>query len=808
MPELLEEERLEATPTIGAANPGDEWERGTKILQYALTIALSAFLLFQVQMILGKFLLPLFGGTPAVWTTCLLCFQVLLLLGYSYGHVLGSAKSWRLQGRVHAVLLLASLGLLGVLWVKWGSPLTPGGEWRPQPNDNPVAKILELLAVTVALPFFLLSTTGPLLQRWLSVSGGKRSPYRLYALSNAGSLLGLLSYPFLMEWSLTLKHQAWVWSSGYVAFAVLGTAIAWRQTDSNSGQDSPRLESTEYREDTLAPGKLRYLLWMGLSACSTTMLLASTNLLCQDIAVIPLLWVVPLSLYLVSFILTFDSNRWYRRKICWPLYFLVLGAAMKTTFNESHGETVFLIVLYCVTLFTVCLVCHGELARSKPEPRRLTGFYLMVALGGALGGAFVVLVAPHVFLGFWEFHVGLIGCGFLLTAAYALARRKPVADELPAAAGKPATAGRPGQEPEHGTWTVALIVLLAFLIPQLGRLIPNFDTWPMVNHEYYTGPLVVLCYLLWWAARRGKQNKTEIVEASKVEWKPVASLLLLGMFGIFAYSYTQLAGAHALFRERNFFGAKYVVDGVGTVMLVSGTTVHGFEYKDPAQRHTPTSYYQEESGVGRVLRDYPRGEAGRDQLRVGLIGMGAGTLAAYGRLGDVYRFYEIDPAVVALSAGAKPYFHFVEDSAARVDTVLGDARLSLEYEAERGELQKFDVLAVDAFSGDSIPVHLLTREATGVYLRHMRGRNGVLAFHVSNRYLNLDPVIVGLGQAYGLSAIEVRIQSSEWILLSANPEMFRLPDLAAIATPVKLPKKPVFWTDDYSNLLEVVGRPR
>jgi hypothetical protein len=802
MPELLQEESLESTPTIAAAHPDEKWDGGTKILKFALTIALSAFLLFQVQMILGKFLLPLFGGTPAVWTTCLLCFQVLLLLGYSYGHVLGSAKSGRLQGRVHAALLLASLGLVGVLWVKWGSPLTPGAEWRPQPNDNPVTKILELLAVTVALPFFLLSTTGPLLQRWLSVSGGKRSPYRLYALSNAGSLLGLLSYPFLLEWSLTLKHQAWMWSCGYIAFAVLGTAIAWRHADANSGQDFPQLQNAEYWEVAQTPGTLRNLLWMGLSACSTTTLLASTNLLCQDIAVIPLLWVVPLSLYLLSFILTFDSNRWYRRKIYWPLYFLVLGAAMKTTFNKGSGETIFLIMLYCVTLFTVCMVCHGELARSKPEPRQLTGFYLMVALGGALGGAFVVLVAPHVFLGLWEFHIGLIGCGLLLTTAYLYERRKPVADKVPV------TTGRPDQWPEHGMWTVALIVLLAFLIPQLGRLIPNFDNWPIIDHEYYTGPLIVLGYLLWWATRSAKQNGTKTAQASAIEWKPVATLLLLGLFGVFAYSYTQLGGAHALFRERNFFGAKYVEDNVDSVTLVSGSTVHGFEYKDPGHRHTPTSYYREESGVGRLLRDYPRGKVGGDQLRVGLIGMGAGTLAAYGRSGDVYRFYEIDPAVIALSAGANPYFHFVQDSAARVDTVLGDARLSLENEAERGELQKFDVLVVDAFSSDSIPVHLLTREATGVYLRHMRGRNGVLAFHVSNRYLNLDPVIVGLGQAYGLSASKVRINSSEWILLCANPEMFRLPDLEGVATPVRLRKKPVLWTDDYSNLFEVVGRPR
>jgi hypothetical protein len=280
------------------------------------------------------------------------------------------------------------------------------------------------------------------------------------------------------------------------------------------------------------------------------------------------------------------------------------------------------------------------------------------------------------------------------------------------------------------------------------------------------------------------------------------------MFGILAYGYTQATSKQVLFRERNFFGVKLVLDNSGKIMLLSGTTVHGFEYKDPAQRRTPTSYYRKESGIGRVLQDYPRGEQGRGHLRVGLIGMGAGTLAAYGRPGDVYRFYEIDPAVIALSAGANPYFHFVQDSAARVDTVLGDARLSLEKEAAQGELQKFDVLAVDAFSGDSIPVHLLTREATRVYLEHMRGRDGVLAFHVSNRYLDLDPVIVALGKAYDLSAVEVRIDSSEWILLSANPEMLRLPDIVGIATAVNLRTKETLWTDDYSNLFEVVRWPR
>jgi len=710
----------------------------------------------------------------------------------------------------------------------------------------------------------------------------------------------------------------------------------------------------EHSQEPGSPDRLRHFLWIGLSACSTTMLLASTNLLCQNIAVIPLLWVFPLSVYLLSFILTFESNRWYRRKIFWPLYFVMLGATMKAAFNERQGETVFLIALYCVTLFTVCMVCHGELARSKPEPRRLTGFYLMVALGGALGGAFVVLVAPHIFLGFWEFQVGLIGCGFLLAAAYAL--------------GKPATADKPGQErelgiwtvvlillllcqdiamipllwivplslyllssiltfnsnrwhrkkvfwplyfgalgaimksalngrghetgflvalccavlfavylvfrgelarpkgepgrltgfnpmmalggaalggafvvlaaphiflrfsdfrvgligcglllgaayalrkpveePEPRLWTVALILLLAFLVKQLGSFIPNFETWPLVNHEYYTGTLLGAAYLARWAARRGKWKKPETLESSPVAGKPVASLLLLGMLVILANSRTQ-EGAHTLFRERNFFGTKAVLDNSDTVMLVSGNTVHGFEYTDPSKRRTPTAYYREESGVARILRDYPRGEDGSGHLRVGVIGMGAGTLAAYGRPGDVYRFYEIDPAMIAFSAGPKPYFHFVQDSAARVDTVLGDARLSLEREGARGELQKFDVLVVDAFSSDSIPVHLLTREATGVYIKHLRGRDGVLAFHISNRYLYLDPVILALSQAYGLNAVKVS-QSGKWILMCANPEMLRLPDLVGIAIPLEPKKRPILWTDDYSNLFEVVGPP-
>lgn len=947
MAQSLEELTAEPITTTPVARGSRPSRKGARLLQYSTTIALSAFLLFQVQLILGKFLLPWFGGTPAVWTTCMLCFQILLVMGYAYGHLLGNLRSFRTQGRVHAVLLAVSMAIVGVLWLKWGSPLAPGKEWRPGPDANPVVTILELLGVTVGLPFFLLSTTGPLLQKWLT-NEGEGSPYRFYALSNAGSLLGLLSYPFLVEWTLSLKHQGWAWGCGYLAFAVLGAAAARRHANLDASQTIPELPVMGESRDASPIDKARYFLWLGLSACSTIMLLATTNLLCQDIAVIPLLWVAPLAIYLLSFILSFTSNRWYQRKIYWPVYFAMLGGALKTSFNRGQGETALLVALYCATLFVACMICHGELARSKPEPRGLTRFYLMVAVGGALGGVFVALVAPHIFLGFWEFQVGLIGCGFLLAVACALSkssenpeiglwtvaltllllcrdvavvpalwmvplvlyllgsilkhesnqgqqgkvfwplyfgllgavmmstfqerggetaflvalgciaaciagivcggeftgwnagqRRWTGCNPLVALGGVlsgglvvlaaphlaldrwgfgatllgcavllAAASGlrKQIQDLEPGLWTVALIFLLAFLVKQFGGFIPNFETWPVVNNEYYTGALLSSAYLGWWATRKGIKREPEALGAPPITGKRVAYVLLLGMLMITASIHTKMAGA-VVFRERNFFGTTSVVNNLDEVMILSGSTIHGFEFRDPARRRTPTSYFQEDSGIGRILRDYPRSANGGNPLRVGLIGMGAGTLAAYGRPGDVYKYYEIDPAVIALSEGANPYFHFVQDSAARVDIALGDARLTLEREAGSGDLQRFDVLAVDAFSSDSIPMHLLTRDVMGTYLKHMRGRDGVIAFHISNRYLNLDPVVMALGQAYELSAVKVQTKTSKWILLCANPEMLRLPDLVGVATPVSLQKGPVLWTDDYSNLFQVLQRP-
>ena len=413
------------------------------VVFYGAVIFLSAFLLFQVQLVIGKYILPLFGGGPSVWNTSLFFFQVLLLLGYAYAHWLSSRRATKMQSRIHVALLAVALAVVSILWLKWGTPITPGAAWKPQPGDNPVAKILELLSVTVALPFFLLSTTSPLLQDWFARSQGGKSPYRLYALSNVGSLLGLLSYPFLVEWLLTIKHQALLWSSGFVIFALSCAGLAWQFGRQERGAREAQKPISSIDEASPAPSAMRYVLWVALATCSSVMLLSTTNLLCQNIVVIPLLWVVPLSLYLLSFIITFDSDRWYRRAVFIPLYALGLGVGMKAVFDGANFAAIRQIGIFSLALFSVCMVCHGELARSKPGARHLTAFFLLVATGGALGGVIVVLIAPVIFRGLWEFQIALIGCGALLIWSFLMEDR---ADST-----------------ERASWAVALAILAYFL---------------------------------------------------------------------------------------------------------------------------------------------------------------------------------------------------------------------------------------------------------------------------------------------------------------------------------------------------------
>jgi len=750
------------------------------LLGYGATIFLSAFLLFQVQLLIGKYILPFFGGAPAVWSVCLLLFQVLLLLGYAYAHFVAGHLRLQVQGRIHASILLISLVVFFGLWARWGTPLTPGAEWLPGPTANPVWKILELLGVTVALPFFVLSATGPLLQNWFSSSQGGKAPYRLYALSNAGSLLGLLSYPFLLEWTLTTKQQARLWSAGFALFAALCGRIAWglpATLKSAPARPCPAPQSTKWQT---------VLLWLALSACSSMMLLATTNLICQDIASIPLLWVLPLSLYLLSFILTFESDRGYARVFFRPFYFLFLGLGLKFMFQLEEANIPRDIVVFSGALFAVCMICHGELARSKPIPGHLTSFYFAVAAGGALGGIFTALVAPAIFRGFWEFPIALVGCGFLLFLVFVQEHR--------------------GGESKLGAWTVSLAILTALLVPQLSILLPKeVAASPFLSNEYYTGGVAAGVLLISRLLHRKKKIAVKAPGKDYFPWQPAATLALIGVFLMVAYAHTLLAAKYILLQERNFFGVKYILDDLSSIDFISGNTVHGAEFTDPGLRNLPTSYYKKGSGIGLLLSNYPRGTAATPgQLRVGVVGLGVGTLVAYGQPDDKFRFYEIDPAVIRLSLGPQPYFHFLQDARATVMIVPGDARLSLQGEAARGELQAFDVLVLDAFTGDAIPVHLLTREAMDIYLEHLRGPDSVLGFHISNRYVDLRPVVQALCDSHGLNAVQVEDAGARWILASRNPAMLRLPNLAGASTPVALFREPLLWTDDYSNLVLIL----
>jgi MFS family permease len=378
---------------------------------YGLTILLSAFLLFQVELIMAKFLLPRFGGGPSVWSTSLLVFQILLLGGYAYAAAISARLRPRVQGLTHLILLALSAVVMSVAWARVHSPIFPGSSLALRGGEDPIWPIIFLLLSSVGVQCLLLSATSPLLQHWFSRQH-QRAPYRLYALSNLGSMVGLLAYPLLVERVLTLTHQAWIWSAGYLLFALLAANVALLSMQTTPVAPArPRLVKAKKLKKAEAHPKI---LWLALAACSCIMLLATTNLICQQIAPIPLLWVLPLSLYLLSFIICFDHARWYRRGIFHPFFLVWTLFALRLLPNYTALPTSGLLVVYSIALFAVCMVCHGELARLKPAAEGLTSFYLLVSAGGAIGSAFVALLAPQIFDRFWEFQIGLVGCAILL----------------------------------------------------------------------------------------------------------------------------------------------------------------------------------------------------------------------------------------------------------------------------------------------------------------------------------------------------------------------------------------------------------
>ena len=765
-------------------------------LVFGLAIFASAFLLFQVQLLLGKFLLPWFGGTSAIWATCLLFFQVLLLGGYFYAHKISVSCRLSGQGKIHLLFLALSTLWILLAWYFWGSPLLPGPSWKPSPDAAPIAGILKLLLISVGMPFLLLSSTGPLLQNWyahLELGAQKKAPYFLYALSNAGSLLGLLSYPLFLEPVFRLSAQSWFWGAGFGLFALCCAACAWQAHGSRlrPGEGQP-MEESFAPGDKEATARPRRWLWFTLPMLGSVMLLATTNFLTQDVAPIPLLWVLPLCLYLLSFVFTFHGT-WYRRGLFHPLFGITALLVILALFRGTNMRIISQVGISLAFLFAACMVCHGELARTKPGARHLTSFYLLLSAGGAAGGIFVAIIAPSIFPAFWEYQLGLWAITALLLVILFLDRGSWLHD------------------PKPDLLVPVAFLTVVFAVPKYlahARII-RIPAQIASAYNIGLGLLIVVCV---WLAFTGGPNWAR---RRKFRWYEITSIAIFLFLS--TASCLQLNKDNHAYRERNFYGAVAVHENWDRDMLhlayelMHGRTTHGIQLTE--KRKLPASYYGESSGAGLALMTNPQRAVG--SMRVGAIGLGIGTIASYARPGDVYRFYEINPAIIRLAQGKGGYFSYLRDAPAAIEIAAGDARLSLEAEAARGDFQKFDVLLVDAFNGDSIPVHLLTKEAMALYLSHLRGPESVIAVHVTNRAIDLGPVVAGLAQTYGLKATLVRAPDrggiflqSDFILLTRGKAL-DTPEIKQAGHPMlqdpahRVPENRI-WTDDYSNVVRLL----
>ena len=784
---------------------------------------------------IAKYILPWFGSTPGVWATSLFFFQLMLLGGYAYVHFGLSRLASRRQAMVHVAML--GLALLTL-------PIAPAETLKPTGAEAPVGRILLILTLSVGAPFFLLSATAPLLQAWFSRLVPGRSPYRLYALSNLGSLLALLSYPFLIERFVPLQTQTSMWSLGYVLFAGLCMTCAWLLSRS-PGAEAPRWESTEARDaapvngpglDGDRPRAGTAVLWLLLSACASALLLATTNQMSIDVAVVPFLWIVPLSLYLLTFILSFDSDRWYVRPLFAMLLPLSLINSVRLLYVGTDLGIVDQIVGYSFTLFVCCMGCHGELARLRPPSRYLTFFFFIVAVGGATGGMFVAVLAPAVFQGFYEYQL-------LLVASYGLVAFVVTPQLFRKATGQ--TKNLVARVLTAICWEAALLAIALGVFKAVvpgtwygedasSDLAASFASWRvgLLVTVPYTSLLFLLVFEAW-RRREGESPRRWWGSGRGAARFGTSAVVVAGLWALSGALFWQVRESErrVVMQGRNFYGTlvireRDVGDDSHRRSLTHGRIRHGLQLVEHPS--WPTSYYGAETGVGLAVRYHPLRADPTRQFRVGIVGLGVGTLAAYantrvdpdlpeesyvlvreGGTADYMRFYEINPMV---ERWAWTRFTFLEDAASRgadVAVFEGDARIVLERQLADGDGQRFDLLAIDAFSSDAIPIHLLTRESFQTYLGHLN-EGGILAIHVTNRYVDLIPIVARLADVLGMSAIYIEneasdsrsVDSTDWILLTNNSAFL---DVEAVHREERpMPEPGPLWTDDFSSVFEVV----
>jgi hypothetical protein len=737
-------EPMPSTASSTSPQPGG----AAVVAAYAVTIFSSAFLLFQVQPLISKFILPWFGGSPAVWTAAMLFFQLVLFAGYLYAHLSSTYLSPRGQLALHIGLLVAATALALYTQISPRESLKPTGD-----EASPLLSILVVLGATVGVPYFALSSTGPLLQKWFSDAFAGASPYRLFALSNVGSLLALVSYPFFFEVYWDSRQQALIWTLGFAVFAGCCAFCAWWTSRARRTQTvNPLAAAAPITPADRPPGFWLRAAWIGLPALASILFLAVTNEVCQNVATVPLLWIIPLSLYLVSFIVAFDHPRWYVRSVCASvaiglLVFLAnyagflsqLSRVLNVVLRRSGDQEIdldswpLLCGLYFLALLFVCLICHCELARLKPRPRFLTEYFLTMSLGGALGGLFANLVAPQLFTTFFELPLAMLASIVVATLA--------------------------------------------------------------------------LC---------GAVRQRGMVALAGVGAAGLAALLAVAYWQVDLRPEDPAAAQITLYRGRNFFGLVRVQERsrhdpqLANFVFHSGQIPHGRQYADPQRRHTTeVAYYGKQTGCG-VALDYKLRQSAH--CRIGIIGLGVGTIAAYARPGDYVRFYEINPAVLDI---AQRYFHYLADCPAPHDVILGDARLKLEQELKQsgGQGNKFDVLVLDAFSGDAIPTHLLTTEAFAIYKQHL-APDGLIVAHITNSYLDLYPVVkrlaaehhLGITRIYRPRESDSLVERTYYALLTTDEQFLKQTPELLVQMPASFQRERdiPLWTDRYHNLFQIL----